>query len=59
MLYHLITCTNVLKKDLQDIIIFITFIADKDHTLRGKVISKIPENDWSDVPYTPGIELVC
>nr|CAB3265877.1 myotubularin-related protein 13-like [Phallusia mammillata] len=32
---------------------------DKDETLRGKVVTRIPENDWKEVPYTPGIELFC
>jgi len=31
---------------------------DKEDVIRGKIVSRIPEADWNDQPYTAGIELV-
>ncbi|XP_078483997.1 myotubularin-related protein 5-like isoform X3 [Ciona intestinalis] len=31
----------------------------KVHALRGKVITRIPEYEWEDMPFTQGIELFC
>ncbi|CAK8676970.1 unnamed protein product [Clavelina lepadiformis] len=32
---------------------------NKDHALRGKVLTRIPEYDWKNAPFTPGIQLFC
>uniref|UniRef100_H2Y622 Myotubularin-related protein 13 n=1 Tax=Ciona savignyi TaxID=51511 RepID=H2Y622_CIOSA len=34
-------------------------IYSKAHALRGKVVTRIPEYEWDDMPFTQGIELFC
>uniref|UniRef100_H2Y620 Myotubularin-related protein 13 n=1 Tax=Ciona savignyi TaxID=51511 RepID=H2Y620_CIOSA len=35
------------------------FEYSKAHALRGKVVTRIPEYEWDDMPFTQGIELFC